>query len=160
MTSNIGSQFILELAGDDSRYDEMQKQVMELLGQNFRPEFLNRIDDTIIFHSLQKSQLRGIIQIQIQRLIDRLVERKVGLKLTDEALGHIVEVGYDPLYGARPLKRAIQRELETPIAKGILRGDFKEGETISVALVEDRLIFATQTPQAPAEVVAEISPTK
>ncbi len=146
MTSNIGSQFILELAGDDSRYDEMQKQVMELLGQSFRPEFLNRIDDTIIFHSLQKSQLRGIIQIQLQRLIDRLVERKVGLKLTDEALGHIVEVGYDPLYGARPLKRAIQRELETPIAKGILRGDFKEGETISVTLVKDRLSFATQTP--------------
>jgi ATP-dependent Clp protease ATP-binding subunit ClpB len=146
MTSNIGSQFILELAGDDNRYDEMQKQVMELLSQNFRPEFLNRIDDTIIFHSLQKSQLRGIIQIQIQRLIDRLVERKVGLKLTDEALDHIVEVGYDPLYGARPLKRAIQRELETPIAKGILRGDFKEGETISVALVKDRLSFVTQTP--------------
>jgi ATP-dependent Clp protease ATP-binding subunit ClpB len=146
MTSNIGSQFILELAGDDSRYDEMQKQVMELLSQNFRPEFLNRIDDTIIFHSLQKSQLRGIIQIQIQRLIDRLVERKVGLKLTDEALDHIVEVGYDPLYGARPLKRAIQRELETPIAKGILRGDFKEGETISVAMVKDRLSFATQAP--------------
>jgi ATP-dependent Clp protease ATP-binding subunit ClpB len=152
MTSNIGSQFILELAGDDNRYDEMQKQVMELLSQSFRPEFLNRIDDTIIFHSLQKSQLRGIIQIQIQRLIDRLVERKVGLKLTDEALNHIVEVGYDPLYGARPLKRAIQRELETPIAKGILRGDFKEGETISVALVKDRLSFATQTPKALAEV--------
>ncbi len=146
MTSNIGSQFILELAGDDNRYDEMQKQVMELLSQSFRPEFLNRIDDTIIFHSLQKSQLRGIIQIQIQRLINRLVERKVGLTLTDEALNYIVEVGYDPLYGARPLKRAIQRELETPIAKGILRGDFKEGETISVALVGDRLSFATQIP--------------
>jgi ATP-dependent Clp protease ATP-binding subunit ClpB len=151
MTSNIGSQFILELAGDDNRYDEMQKQVMELLSQNFRPEFLNRIDDTIIFHSLQKNQLRGIIQIQIQRLIDRLVERKVGLKLTDTALDHIVEVGYDPLYGARPLKRAIQRELETPIAKGILRGDFKEGETISVSVVKERLSFATQTP-AVAEV--------
>jgi ATP-dependent Clp protease ATP-binding subunit ClpB len=155
MTSNIGSQFILELAGDDNRYDEMQQQVMELLSQSFRPEFLNRIDDTIIFHSLQKSQLRGIIQIQIQRLIDRLVERKVGLKLTDEALDHIVEVGYDPLYGARPLKRAIQRELETPIAKGILRGDFKEGEIISVALVKDRLSFDTQAPKAPAEVVAK-----
>jgi ATP-dependent Clp protease ATP-binding subunit ClpB len=160
MTSNIGSQFILELAGDDNRYDEMQKQVMELLSQSFRPEFLNRIDDTIIFHSLQKSQLRGIIQIQIQRLIDRLVERKVGLKLTDEALNHIVEVGYDPLYGARPLKRAIQRELETPIAKGILRGDFKEGETISVALVKDRLSFETQAPKAVAESVAEIPTAK
>ena len=133
----------------------MQKQVMELLGQNFRPEFLNRIDDTIIFHSLQKSQLRGIIQIQIQRLIDRLLERKVGLKITDEALNHIVEVGYDPLYGARPLKRAIQRELETPIAKGILRGDFKEGETISVTMVKDRLGFETQAPKALVEAVAK-----
>jgi ATP-dependent Clp protease ATP-binding subunit ClpB len=153
MTSNIGSQYILELAGDDSRYDEMQKQVMELLGQSFRPEFLNRIDDTIIFHSLQKDQLKGIIQIQIQRLINRLVDRKVGLKLTDEALNYIVDVGYDPLYGARPLKRAIQRELETPIAKGILRGDFKEGETINVSLIKDRLSFATQTPKTP-DVVA------
>jgi ATP-dependent Clp protease ATP-binding subunit ClpB len=148
MTSNIGSQYILELAGDDSRYDEMQKQVMELLGQSFRPEFLNRIDDTIIFHSLQKSQLKGIIQIQIQRLINRLVERKVGLNLSEEALDYIVEVGYDPLYGARPLKRAIQRELETPIAKGILRGDFKEGETINVAVVGEKLSFATKTPVA------------
>jgi ATP-dependent Clp protease ATP-binding subunit ClpB len=146
MTSNIGSQYILELAGDDSRYDEMQKQVMELLGQSFRPEFLNRIDDTIIFHSLQKSQLKGIIQIQIQRLINRLVERKVGLNLSDEALNYIVEVGYDPLYGARPLKRAIQRELETPIAKGILRGDFKEGETINVAVAGEKLSFETKTP--------------
>jgi ATP-dependent Clp protease ATP-binding subunit ClpB len=148
MTSNIGSQYILELAGDDSRYDEMQTQVMELLGQSFRPEFLNRIDDTIIFHSLQKSQLKGIIQIQIQRLINRLVERKVGLNLSEEALDYIVEVGYDPLYGARPLKRAIQRELETPIAKGILRGDFKEGETINVAVVGEKLSFATKTPVA------------
>jgi ATP-dependent Clp protease ATP-binding subunit ClpB len=155
MTSNIGSQFILELAGDDNRYDEMQQQVMELLGQSFRPEFLNRIDDTIIFHSLQKSQLRGIIQIQVQRLIDRLTERKVGLNLTDEALDYIVEVGYDPLYGARPLKRAIQKELETPIAKGILRGDFKEGEIISVKMVKDRLAFATQTPKVLAEAVAK-----
>jgi ATP-dependent Clp protease ATP-binding subunit ClpB len=154
MTSNIGSQFILELAGDDSRYDEMQKEVMDLLSQSFRPEFLNRIDDTIIFHSLQKDQLKGIIQIQIQRLINRLIDRKVGLKLTDEALNYIVDVGYDPLYGARPLKRAIQRELETPIAKGILRGDFKEGETINVSLVKDRLSFATQTPKIPAVVAA------
>jgi ATP-dependent Clp protease ATP-binding subunit ClpB len=146
MTSNIGSQFILELAGDDSRYDEMQKQVMELLSQSFRPEFLNRIDDTIIFHSLQKSQLRGIIQIQIQRLINRLIDRKIGLTLSEEAINFIVEVGYDPLYGARPLKRAIQRELETPIAKGILSGDFKEGETVNVTVVGERLSFETKVP--------------
>jgi ATP-dependent Clp protease ATP-binding subunit ClpB len=150
MTSNIGSQYILELAGDDSRYGEMQRQVMELLGQSFRPEFLNRIDDTIIFHSLQKSQLRGIIQIQVQRLVKRLAERKVGLLLSDAAIGFIADVGYDPLYGARPLKRAIQRELETTIAKGILRGDFKDGDMILVDVVGDKLSFATK----PVAVVA------
>jgi ATP-dependent Clp protease ATP-binding subunit ClpB len=144
MTSNIGSQFILELAGDDSRYQEMKEQVMEILGQSFRPEFLNRIDDTIIFHGLQKSQLRGIIQIQIRRLQQRLAERKIVLDLSPEALDFVAEVGYDPLYGARPLKRAIQRELETPIAKGILRGDFKEGETIEGTVVNERLQFATK----------------
>ncbi len=145
MTSNIGSQYILELAGDDSRYAEMQSQVMELLGQSFRPEFLNRIDDTIIFHSLQKSQLRGIIQIQVQRLVKRLAERKVGLLLSDAAIGFIADVGYDPLYGARPLKRAIQRELETTIAKGILRGDFKDGDLILVDVVGDKLSFTTKS---------------
>ena len=144
MTSNIGSQYILELAGDDSRYEEMQGQVMELLGQSFRPEFLNRIDDTIIFHSLQKSQLRGIIQIQVQRLVKRLAERKVGLSLSDKAIGFIADVGYDPLYGARPIKRAIQRELETTIAKGILRGDFKEGDMITVDVAGDKLSFKTK----------------
>ncbi len=144
MTSNIGSQYILELAGDDSRYEEMQRQVMELLGQSFRPEFLNRIDDTIIFHSLQKSQLRGIIQIQVQRLVKRLAERKVGLSLSDKAISFIADVGYDPLYGARPIKRAIQRELETTIAKGILRGDFKEGDMISVDVTGDKLSFKTK----------------
>jgi ATP-dependent Clp protease ATP-binding subunit ClpB len=148
MTSNIGSQYILELAGDDARYDEMRNQVMELLAQSFRPEFLNRIDDTIIFHSLQKSQLRGIIQIQIQRLIKRLAERKIGLNMSEEAIDFVADVGYDPLYGARPLKRAIQRELETVIAKGILRSDFKEGETINVSIVNERLSFDSKVPVA------------
>jgi ATP-dependent Clp protease ATP-binding subunit ClpB len=121
---------------------------MELLAQSFRPEFLNRIDDTIIFHSLQKSQLRGIIQIQIQRLIKRLAERKIGLNMSEEAIDFVADVGYDPLYGARPLKRAIQRELETVIAKGILRSDFKEGETIDVSVVNERLSFESKVPLA------------
>jgi ATP-dependent Clp protease ATP-binding subunit ClpB len=141
MTSNIGSQYILDIAGDDSKYDEMQSRVMEAMSHSFRPEFLNRIDDIIIFHSLQKHQLRGIVQIQVKRLAKRLTERKMSLKLADSALDFLAEVGYDPVYGARPLKRAIQRELETTIAKGILRGDFKEGDTVFVEVVNERLAF-------------------
>jgi ATP-dependent Clp protease ATP-binding subunit ClpB len=143
MTSNIGSQYILDLAGDDSKYDEMKARVLEALGHNFRPEFLNRIDDTIIFHSLQKSQLRSIVKIQVARLEKRLADRKLSLKLAESALDFIANVGYDPVYGARPLKRTIQKELETIIAKGILRGDFKEGDTIFVEVQNDHLTFSS-----------------
>jgi ATP-dependent Clp protease ATP-binding subunit ClpB len=142
MTSNIGSQYILDLAGDDSKYDEMKVRVLEALSHNFRPEFLNRIDDTIIFHSLQKNQLRSIVKIQIARLEQRLTDRKLSLKLAESALDFLVNVGYDPIYGARPLKRTIQKELETIIAKGILRGDFKEGDTIFVEVQNEHLAFS------------------
>jgi ATP-dependent Clp protease ATP-binding subunit ClpB len=141
MTSNIGSQYILDLAGDDSKYDEMKNRVLEALGHSFRPEFLNRIDDTIIFHSLRKNQLRDIVKIQVARLEQRLVDRKLSLKLAESALDFLADVGYDPMYGARPLKRTIQKELETTIAKGILRGDFKEGDTIFVEVKNERLSF-------------------
>jgi ATP-dependent Clp protease ATP-binding subunit ClpB len=141
MTSNIGSQYILDLAGDDNKYDEMKLRVLEALGQSFRPEFLNRIDDTIIFHSLKKSQLRSIVKIQVARLEKRLLDRKLTLKLTEAALDFLAEVGYDPVYGARPLKRTIQRELETVLAKGILRGDYKDGDTIFVEIQNERLSF-------------------
>jgi ATP-dependent Clp protease ATP-binding subunit ClpB len=141
MTSNIGSQYILDIAGDDSKYDEMKARVMDAMSHSFRPEFLNRIDDIIIFHGLQKHQLRGIVQIQVARLEKRLADRKMSLKLADSALDFLADVGYDPVYGARPLKRAIQRELETTIAKGILRGDFKEGDTVFVEVQNERLAF-------------------
>jgi ATP-dependent Clp protease ATP-binding subunit ClpB len=141
MTSNIGSQYILDLGGDDNRYDEMKSRVLETLGHSFRPEFLNRIDDTIIFHSLKKDQLRNIVKIQVGRLEKRLIDRKLSLKLAESALDFLVDVGYDPVYGARPLKRTIQRELETIVAKGILRGDFKEGDTIFVEVQNERLAF-------------------
>jgi ATP-dependent Clp protease ATP-binding subunit ClpB len=141
MTSNIGSQFILDLAGDDSRYAEMQARVMEAMRASFRPEFLNRVDEVIIFHSLLKEQLRDIIKLQVQRLQNRLGDRKMSLKLTDAALDFLVEVGYDPAFGARPLKRAIQRELETAIAKAILRGEFNDGDTIFVDVANERLQF-------------------
>ncbi|NEQ49065.1 MAG: ATP-dependent chaperone ClpB [Leptolyngbya sp. SIO3F4] len=141
MTSNIGSQFILDVAGDDSRYEEMRSRVMDALRSNFRPEFLNRVDEMIIFHSLQKSQLREIVKLQVRALDKRLADQKIGLFLSEEALDFIADVGYDPVYGARPLKRAIQRELETTIAKGILRGDYKGGDTVVVDVENERLVF-------------------
>jgi ATP-dependent Clp protease ATP-binding subunit ClpB len=149
MTSNIGSQYILDIAGDDSQYTEMRSRVMLAMRENFRPEFLNRIDEIIIFHGLQKSELRRIISIQVERLAERLSDRKMSLKLSESALDFLAEVGYDPVYGARPLKRAIQRELETQIAKAILRSEFSNGDTIFVDVENERLAFK----RLPAELV-------
>jgi ATP-dependent Clp protease ATP-binding subunit ClpB len=106
--------------------------VNEALRGHFRPEFLNRLDESIIFHSLRAEELREIVELQVQRLAKRLEERKLELQLNADALDWLAAVGYDPVYGARPLKRAIQRELETPIAKGILAGHFTSGHTIAV----------------------------
>ncbi len=141
MTSNIGSQYILDVAGDDAQYEEMRSRVMEAMQTSFRPEFLNRIDEIIIFHGLQKSQLREIVQIQVKNLEKRLLEQKLFLKLSEASLDFLAEIGYDPVYGARPLKRAIQRYLETAIAKSILRGEFKPGDTILVEVENERLMF-------------------
>jgi ATP-dependent Clp protease ATP-binding subunit ClpB len=149
MTSNIGSQYILDVVGDDQHYEEMRSRVMEAMRANFRPEFLNRIDEIIIFHGLQKSELRQIVQLQVKRLADRLADRKMSLHLSDAALDFLAEVGYDPVFGARPLKRAIQRELETQIAKAILRGEFHDGDTIYVDIENERLAFK----RLPAELV-------
>ncbi|MFN6480957.1 ATP-dependent chaperone ClpB [Nostoc sp. DedQUE07] len=142
MTSNIGSQYILDIAGDNSHYDEMRRRVMEAMRNSFRPEFLNRIDEIIIFHGLDKKELRQIVLLQVERLRQRLSDRKISLKLSDAALDFLAEVGYDPVYGARPLKRAIQRELETQIAKSILRGEFNDGNTIFVDVQNERLSFS------------------
>jgi ATP-dependent Clp protease ATP-binding subunit ClpB len=141
MTSNIGSQYILDVAGDDDQYDEMRSRVLEALRANFRPEFLNRVDEMIIFHALKKSELREIVKLQVVRLEQRLADRKMAVRLSEVALDFLAEVGYDPVYGARPLKRAIQRELETQIAKAILRGDFGEGDTLFVDVENERLAF-------------------
>ncbi|MEH2193943.1 MAG: ATP-dependent chaperone ClpB [Nostoc sp.] len=142
MTSNIGSQYILDVAGDNAHYDEMRRRVMEAMRNSFRPEFLNRIDEIIIFHGLDKKELRQIVLLQVERLRQRLCDRKISLKLSDIALDFLAEVGYDPVYGARPLKRAIQRELETQIAKAILRGEFNNGNTIFVDVQNERLSFS------------------
>ncbi|WP_017716176.1 ATP-dependent chaperone ClpB [Kamptonema formosum] len=150
MTSNIGSQYILDIAGDESRYEEMRKRVMDAMRANFRPEFLNRIDEMIIFHGLNRQELRQIVKLQVARLDRRLAERKISLKLADAALDFLAEIGYDPVFGARPLKRAIQRELETQIAKAILRGEFNDGDTIYVDVENERLAFK----RLPAELLA------
>ena len=132
LTSNIGSQSILELAGNPDQHQEMERRVNEALRGHFRPEFLNRLDDQIIFRSLERQELREIVNLQVERLRQRLEERKLELQLSDGASDWLANVGYDPVYGARPLKRAIQRELETPIAKAILGGRFSEGQRICV----------------------------
>ncbi len=123
MTSNIGSQYILDVSGDDAQYEEMRSRVMMAMRDSFRPEFLNRIDDIIIFHALTKPQLRNIVQLQVKGLEKRLEEQKLSLKISDAGLDYLADLGFDPVYGARPLKRAISRYLETAIAKSILRGE-------------------------------------
>ena len=141
LTSNIGSQSILELAGDPDQHQAMESRVNEALRAHFRPEFLNRLDDQIIFHSLRKDELKQIVTLQVARLQQRLEARKLNLQLSPEASDWLANAGYDPVYGARPLKRAIQRELETPIAKAILAGQYSEGDVISLDVASNALAF-------------------
>ncbi|MFM7527936.1 MAG: ATP-dependent Clp protease ATP-binding subunit, partial [Nodosilinea sp.] len=149
MTSNIGSDHILELAGDDSRYEEMRKLVLKALQKQFRPEFLNRVDDLILFHSLRRAELRQIVALQVRRVERRLADQKLNLAISDTAIDFIADSGYDPVYGARPLKRAIQRLLENPIATQILETPFPPGSTLTVDLVEQELVFASTLPPNP-----------
>ncbi len=148
MTSNIGSQTILEFAGEDARYEEMQSRVMAILKEHFRPEFLNRIDETIVFHALRRDQLQEIARLQVRHLENRLGEQGIALKLSEDALAYLVELGYDPVYGARPLRRAVQRYLETQIAKALLRGEFGEGDTIVADVEDERLAFKRLSAEA------------
>jgi ATP-dependent Clp protease ATP-binding subunit ClpB len=129
-TSNIGSQDILDLNGKDPEL--MKERVEKAMKDNFKPEFINRIDDTVIFNSLSKENLRGIVILEVQKLETRLMERDITMQMTHEALDTLTDIGFDPVFGARPLKRAIQRELETSVAKGILRGDFADGDEITI----------------------------
>jgi ATP-dependent Clp protease ATP-binding subunit ClpB len=147
MTSNIGSEHILDVSGDDSKYEEMRKRVMKALQTHFRPEFLNRVDDIIMFHALSLKELRKIVAIQIQRVQRLLAEQKIGIKLTTAAENHIADAGYDPVYGARPLKRAIQKELENPIATKLLENAFISGDTIHVDVADHKLTFKKKASQ-------------
>ncbi|MBU4034386.1 MAG: AAA family ATPase, partial [Proteobacteria bacterium] len=139
MTSNLGSQMIMEMG--ESRRGEMQTQIDAILHAQFRPEFLNRIDEIIIFHSLGKEHLARIIDIQVALLIQRLAEQKYSISLTEPAKEYLIEVGYDPSFGARPLKRAIQRYVQDGLAMKILDGTFVEGDTILVDRGETGLTF-------------------
>ena len=142
MTSNLGSQLIQELAGEEN-YQAMRESVMEVVGQHFRPEFINRIDETVVFHPLAQTQIRAIARIQMRHLEERLAERDIHIEVTDAALDKLAEAGFDPVYGARPLKRAIQTHIENPLAKRILEGSFAPGETVKVDLNgEQELEFA------------------
>jgi ATP-dependent Clp protease ATP-binding subunit ClpB len=134
MTSNIGSHRILEYRGAFSgeEYRRMKDMVLAELRQAFRPEFLNRLDEIIVFHALSEEHLKQIVEIQLVGLRARLEERHIQLELTDAARTHLVRTGYDPNYGARPLKRAIQREIETPLAKRILAGEIRGGQTVRI----------------------------
>jgi ATP-dependent Clp protease ATP-binding subunit ClpB len=136
MTSNIGSHRILEYRGafEGENYERMKGAVLEEMRHHFRPEFLNRVDEIIVFHALSEEHLKEIVEIQLGRLRHRLAERHIGLELTDAARTHLVRTGYDPLYGARPLKRAIQREIETPLGRRILKGEVRDGQTVLVGL--------------------------
>ena len=140
MTSNLGSQVIQELAGEEN-YDEMKKAVMEIVGQHFRPEFINRVDDTVVFHPLAREHIRRIVDIQVGYLRKRLAERDIELELDDAARDQLGEAGFDPVYGARPLKRAIQTQLENPLAQAILRGDFGPGDRVLVTTRDGQLSF-------------------
>jgi len=140
-TSNIGSQDILDLQGSSEIGDQeiMKQRITQAMKDHFRPEFLNRIDEYVIFNSLSKKDLRRIVQLETRRLEKRLDERQIRLALSDAALDYLADVGFDPVYGARPLKRTIQRELETVVARGILAGDFSDGDTIVVDVVDERI---------------------
>ena len=156
MTSNIGGDDILQFSQEDSQYEQMRKKVLEALRSHFRPEFLNRIDDLIIFHTLKREELAEIITIQLRRIEKLLSQQKLTIKLTAAAQNYLVDVGYDPVYGARPLKRALQRELENPIATKILEMTFGEGDTILVDCIDNQLVFNKEE-EAPSVAVEVVS---
>ncbi|TYO99168.1 ATP-dependent Clp protease ATP-binding subunit ClpB [Geothermobacter ehrlichii] len=150
MTSNLGSQLIQELAGEEN-YQRMKAAVMEVVGQHFRPEFINRLDEIVVFHPLGREQIRAITDIQIDHLRRRLAARELQLEVSEAALDKLGEAGFDPVYGARPLKRAIQQQLENPLAQEILAGKYLPGDIVRVDVADGRLTFDRI---ARAEVVA------
>ncbi len=141
MTSNLGSQMIQEMSGRDS-YEAMKRMLLEVVGEHFRPEFINRIDDLVVFRPLDKAQLKAIAKIQLEYLRERLAQRDMNMEISAEALEKIAEVGFDPVFGARPLKRAIQNEIENPLAQRILQGGFPPGGTVTISWADGKFIFS------------------
>jgi ATP-dependent Clp protease ATP-binding subunit ClpB len=140
MTSNLGSQVIRDMAGKTD-YATMKAGVMEVVSAHFRPEFINRIDETIVFHPLDRANIRHIVNIQLQRLRERLVARDLTLNVSEAAMDLLGDIGFDPVYGARPLKRAIAQHLENDLATRILQGMYLPGSEIKVDAADDHLIF-------------------
>jgi ATP-dependent Clp protease ATP-binding subunit ClpB len=139
MTSNVGSRYIQEAGVADRA--EMEKRVMAALRDSFKPEFLNRVDETIIFHNLTREQIAEIVAIQIGHLGDRLAERHITLELSEKTRDLIAQIGYDPVYGARPLKRAIQKTIENPLSMEILQGNVKEGDLVKAEVEGGQVVF-------------------
>lgn len=152
MTSNLGSHVIQELAGSEN-YDSMKSAVMEIVGQHFRPEFINRVDESVVFKPLSSENIRLIAGIQVQHLADRLQQRQLSLVITDAALDRIGEAGFDPVYGARPLRREIQQQVENPLAQAILAGEFSAGDTVYVDVRGDELVFGKEETRPSVAVV-------
>ncbi|MBK5226139.1 MAG: AAA family ATPase [Thermoleophilia bacterium] len=140
MTSNIGSQYITELGAGGE--EEMDHLVTEAMKKHFKPEFLNRVDDIIIFHRLSEEQLREIVDIQVRDMTALLADRNIGINLTDDAKDYLAREGYDPAYGARPLKRLIQKEIQDVLAMKLLTGEFGEGQTVEVDAKDGGLVFS------------------
>ena len=155
MTSNVGSDLILshgDALADRSTedYSRMKEEVLDSLRATFRPEFLNRVDDTVVFHGLKPEDLEKIVEIQLERIRDRLADRQITLDLSGEALRHLAQAGYDPIYGARPLKRLLQREIETPLGRRILAGEVADRSKVTVDWNGDALEFTSRTLEAAA----------
>jgi ATP-dependent Clp protease ATP-binding subunit ClpB len=140
MTSNIGSQHLADYNGGEG-YEGIQKTVMAELRNYFRPEFINRVDEIVVFHSLTREHLVGIVKIQLKHFTDRLNTNHIGLRTEPQAEALIAEKGFDPVYGARPLKRIIQKELETPISRMLISGEIKEGDMVIISTDQNRFIF-------------------
>jgi ATP-dependent Clp protease ATP-binding subunit ClpB len=154
MTSNVGSQRILEYRGDfeGTGYERMKEAVLDEMRRQFRPEFLNRVDEIIVFHSLSEEHLKQIVEIQLGRLRARLADRHIVLQLSDAARANLVRTGYDPAYGARPLKRAIQKKIETPLGRLLLKGEVRDGQTVMVDAEGESGELRFETTRATAEV--------